>query len=61
MDKYKVYKNGDNTQSAVVSVVVDDYEGLAELPNTFGIGSDCLNLKDSSVWILGNDRVWHQI
>ena len=56
---YRVYKNGDSTQSNVVEIVVDTLTDLDDVPTDFGIGSDCLVLEDTSVWMLGNDKTWH--
>ena len=58
---YKVISNGNIIQSSVVEVVVDTLTDIDTLPTTFGPGSDCICLEDSSVWMLGNDGVWHQL
>ena len=58
---YQVIKNGDNTQSNVVEIVADTLEDKDTVPTTFGVGSDCIVLEDSSVWMLGNDKVWHEL
>ena len=58
---YKVTKNADTTQSSVVEIVADTLEDLNEVPTTYGVGSDCIVLEDSSVWMLGNDQTWHQL
>lgn len=58
---YKIISNGTNVQSTVVEVVVDTLADLEEVPTTFGVGSDCIVLENSSVWMLGNDKVWHEL
>lgn len=58
---YKVIRNGDNTQSSVVEIVVDTLSELSDLPTEYGVGSDAIVLEDSSVWMLGNDNTWHQL
>lgn len=58
---YKVTRNGDNTQSDVVEITVDTLVEMQEVPTTFGVGSDCIVLENTSVWRLGNDKKWHQI
>lgn len=60
---FTVTKNADTTQSSVVEIVADSTADIAELPTTYGIGSTCIVLEDgnSSVWMLGNDRHWHQM
>lgn len=58
-----IIKNGDNTASSVVELYVDTLAEINALPtdDTYGIGSDALCLEDSSVWILGTDKVWHEL
>ena len=58
---YAVNKNGDNTNSAVVSITADALTDIADLPTNCLQGSDCLVLEDSSVWIFGGDKKWHKI
>ena len=59
---YKVLSNGNTIQSDVVELVVDTLTELQdEVPTTFGVGSDCIVLEDSSVWMLGNDKTWHEL
>ena len=58
---YKIISNGTNVQSTVVEVVVDTLADLDEVPTTFGVGSDCSVLENSSVWMLGNDKAWHEL
>lgn len=58
---YKVIKNSDTTQSNVVEIVADTTADLADLSVDYGVGSDCIVLEDSSVYMLGNDKVWHEL
>jgi hypothetical protein len=58
---YTVNKNGDNTNSAVISITADTLADIEELPTNCLQGSDCLVLEDSSVWIFGGDGKWHKI
>lgn len=58
---YKVTSNGSNIQSDVVELVVDTTAELNDVPTTFGVGSDAIVLEDSSVWMLGNDKQWHEL
>lgn len=59
--KSAIISNGNSIQSSVVEVVVDTLQDLEELSTNFGVGSDCIVLEDSSVWMLGNDKTWHQL
>ena len=58
---YKVIRNGDTTQFSVVEIVADTLADIDNIPTKFGVGSDCIVLEDSSVWMLGNDRQWHEL
>ena len=58
---YKVIKNSDTTQPDVVEIVADTLEDLDSMSTNYGVGSDCIVLEDSSVWMLGNDKTWHQL
>lgn len=58
---FKIYKNGDTTQSSVVEMVADNRSDVVNLPTTYEVGSACIVTEDSSVWILGNDKKWHEV
>lgn len=58
---YKVYKNSDTTAAYVVEIVADKAEDIETLPTEFTPGSTCLCIEDSSVWVFGNDKEWHQL
>ena len=58
---YKIIRNGDNTQSSVVEIVVDTLAELDDVPTDFGVGSDMIVLENSSVFMLGNDKEWHEL
>ena len=60
-EDYKILSNGNNIQSDVKEIVVDTLAKMADLPTTFGVGSDAICLENSSVWMLGNDKVWHEL
>lgn len=58
---HKVISNGNNVQPSVVEIVADKKEDVANLPTDVGVGSDCIVLEDSSVYMFGNDNQWHEI
>ena len=58
---FSVTANGDNIQSSVVEIVADNLTDITNLPTEYGVGSSCIVLENSSVWMLGNDKVWHQL
>ena len=58
---FTIMKNGDNTQSTIVELLVDTRAEINDLPTNYGIGSDAIVLDDSSVWMLGSDFEWHEL
>lgn len=58
---YRLIANGEDIQSGVVELVVDARSEIATLPTDYNPGSDAIVLEDSSVWMLGNDKEWHEI
>lgn len=58
---YRVTKNADTTQPSVVEIVADTLSDKENLSTDFGSGSTCIVLENSSVWMLGNDKVWHEL
>lgn len=58
---YKITVNGNNIQSSVVEIIADTVADVADLPTDVGVGSDCIVLENSSVYMLGNDLVWHEL
>ena len=57
----KVIANGNTVQSSVVEIIADTESDIANLPTDVGVGSDCICLENSSVWMLGNDNTWHEL
>ena len=58
---YRITVNGNNVQSSVVEIIADTVSDIEDLPTDVGVGSDCICIEDSSVFMLGNDKVWHQL
>ena len=58
---YSIKQQGDTVQSYVIEAVADTRADNARLPTTWAVGSTCLVIEDSSVWILGNDLIWHEL
>ena len=63
---YKVTANGEDIQQNVVEIVADyltDIDDLQAETATayYGAGSSCIVIENSSVWMLGNDKVWHEL
>ena len=58
---YRVIANGEDVQSGVVEIVADTLADVSTLPINYSAGSDAIVIENSSVWMLGNDKQWHEI
>ena len=58
---YNIKQQGDTVQNGVIEAIADTRADLEALPTKWNAGSTCLVIEDSSVWILGNDKVWHEL
>lgn len=62
---FRVYKNGDETDSKLIEYIADTEADIANLPTTNGSGSICLVVQGSEggavVYMLGNDEQWHKL
>lgn len=58
---YSIIRQGDTDQYDIIEFCCDMKADISELPTNVGIGSACIVIEDSSVWMLGNDKVWHEI
>lgn len=57
---YRITKNSDETQADIIEITADLRSDVETFPDA-GAGSTALVLEDSSVWVLGNDKEWHQL
>ena len=58
---YAITSQGDTIESYVVSCVVDKLTDIETLPTDWKSGSSALCLEDSSVWMLGVNKLWKEI
>ena len=58
---YSIKQQGDTVQTYVIEAIADTRADIASLPTTWAVGSTCLVIEDSSVWIIGNDLIWHEL
>ena len=56
-----VNRQGDTDQYDVISYTVDSLSDIASLPINAAMGSTCICIENSSVWMLGGDKIWHEI
>lgn len=58
---HKITTNGNIVQPSVVEIVADTIADVENLPKYVGVGSTCIVIENSSVYMLGNDNEWHEI
>lgn len=60
----KITAQRGEVEAYVMELVADTLEDIANLKDqypTVAVGSTCICIEDSSVWMLGGDRSWHEI
>ena len=60
---YNVRKASDNISPYIMEYVVSTRADIDTLPvkPTCAAGSTCICLEDSSVWMFGDDSIWHEL
>lgn len=62
---YRIYKTGDNTDPKLIEYIADTESDVQDLPTDTSSGSTCIVIQGSgsgaSVYMLGNDKIWHEI
>lgn len=62
---YRITTQGNTVQYGVYEIVCDTLADRQELPSgencDWSPGSSCIVLENSSVWVLGTDKIWHQL
>lgn len=58
---YKITRQGNTEQTYVIEAVCDNLTDITTLPINWEVGSTCIVIEDSSVWMLGNDKNWHKL
>lgn len=58
---FKITENGDHINPYKVSITADNLTDIQDLPTDYEMGSTCLVIEDTSVWMLGGDKEWHKI
>lgn len=58
---YGIKQQGDTVQNGIMEFVADTRADIDQIPTKWGMGSTCLVIEDSSVWILGSDKKWHEV
>lgn len=56
-----MYKVVRNLSSGVVEIIADERDDIEEVATYYGTGSTCFVIEDSSVQMLGNDAVQHEL
>lgn len=58
---YNIKQQGDTVENGILEYVADTREDIKKIPPMGRMGSTCLVIEDSSVWILGSDKQWHKL
>lgn len=59
---YKVISQGSVSDGYAKKIIADKISDLADLPGInqgSGVGSQCVVLENSNLYVLGNDDSWH--
>lgn len=51
----------ENMQADAVYIIADLRNDTEKIPTRYGVGSSCFVIEDSSLWMLGNDKKWHEL
>ena len=60
-DNYTIIQQGDTVQTYILEIMCDARQDVETLPTHWASGSSCLVIEDSSVWVLGIDKEWHEL
>lgn len=58
---YNITRQGDTDQYDMMSYMADLRSDIETLPTDCAAGSTCIVIEDSSVWMLGTNRVWTEL
>lgn len=58
---YNIKQQGDTVQNGIIEYVADTRADIDKIPKFGLMGSTCLVIEDSSVWILDSDKNWHEL
>jgi hypothetical protein len=58
---YQLYKNDHGYPGYHSEYIVDKREDMVNVPTNCEVGSSCIVLEDSSVWILDTEHHWKEI
>lgn len=59
---YNIKQQGDTVQNGIIEFTADTRADINEIPTAnWVMGSTCLVIEDSSIWILGSDKKWHEL
>lgn len=59
---YKIVSHGSVSDGNAKKIIADNLSDLPTLPrhaDGAGVGSQCVVLEDSNLYVLGNDDEWH--
>lgn len=58
---YNMMRQGDTDEYNNIVYCCDTRADVEQLPKEIGMGSSCVVLEDSSVWMLSSEKVWKEL
>lgn len=58
---FKLYKNDNGYPGYHAEFVADARTDIESLPTDCEVGSSCIVIEDSSVWMLNTEHVWTEL
>jgi hypothetical protein len=58
---FRLYKNDNDYPGYHAEYIVDTIDDMQNVPTKCEVGSSCLVLEDSSVWVLNTEKEWVEI
>ena len=58
---YNITRQGNTDQYDLMSYMCDNLTDIETLPTNCGASSAYIVIENSSIWMLGSDKKWHEI
>lgn len=58
---YSYISQGEDIAYNLIQLCADTREDIDDLPTNVAVGSTCIIIEDSSVWMLNNKRKWEEL
>ena len=58
---YSIIRQGDTDENGILQYCCDKVSDIKNLPTIDNQGSVCIVIENSSVYMLGSDKQWHEL